>query len=324
MPSKLCVALLAVLTASACAAADSSLLDLAMPDSAVLIGIRLDRIRADGARYEQVMTPEAKEQFDKGVAQVTQMLGYNLSDLLEIVIALRPAAAEGSGKGLVLFRGPFNAEEPPGVLAMLPTERSDYNGVPLLLTKPGKGDPIAIAFLDGSALVVGDPASVRGAIDRKKAGGGAPSPLAAKAAELSRTYHIWCVGRDLKSALPPGVGLPPNAAAVEDLSGAIEEVTAGAILAPGVSASLDVVARTPEDAAAIRDKLAAGIEEGLKKTTPDQAAQLKGAVHVEAQDKHVKLSFEIPEAQVLELIKAKMKEVAPAQPPPNTEVTIHQ
>lgn len=340
MHSRISISLLVfLLAAGGLAAADqSTLLQLVMPDATVIIGIGIDRTKLAGARYEQLMTPEFKAEFDKGGEQLKAMLGYDLRDLQEILIALRPATEQGGGQGLLVLRGPFDPDQPPGVMAMLPTDRTTYQGAALLTSKPGKGDPVAIAFLGGTALLLGDPASVRAAIDRKAAGVGQSSPLVAKAAEMSRMYHVWCVARNPQSAVPRGIPLPQNAAAMETAFQSIEEITAGVILAPALKLSLDLVARTEADAVALRDTINSSAADALKKAGPLYAKELANTFQVQAQGKSVRLSLEIPEEKMIEMVKAKMKEAADHQgqpkpepaaddkpaPAPNTDVVIHQ
>jgi hypothetical protein len=323
MHSRISISLLVVLLAAGglAAADDSPLLRLAMPDATVVIGISIDRIKLAGAGYEQVMTPEFKAEFDKSGDTLKEQLGYDLRDLQEILIALRPATEQGGGQGLLALRGPFDPDQPPAVMAMLPTERTTYQGVTLLTSKPGKGDPVAIAFLERSALLLGDPASVRAAIDRRAASPGQSSPLLAKAADMSRMYHIWCVAHDPKSVVPSGLPLPAAATGPFDAAfQSVEEVTAGLLLAPGFKVYVDLVARSEKDAGALRDTLASSAGDALKQAVPQDAKEMAGSLQIHAQGKSVQLSFEIPEQKMIEMFKAKMKEAAyhkgPTQPVP--------
>jgi hypothetical protein len=272
------------------------------------------------------MTPDFKTESEKSADTLRQMLGYDLRDLREILIALRPAAQQGGGRGFVALGGPFDPDQPPAVLAMLPTDRTTYMGATLLTSKPGKGDPVAIAFLERSILLIGDPASVRAAIERRAGGPGHLSPLLTRAAELSAKYHLWCVALNPNSAVPQGVTAPPSAASMEAAFQSVEEVVAGAILAPGVQAFVDLAARTEADAGTLRNAIALGAAGALQKAPPQYAKDLASFFQVNAQGKNVRLAFEIPQEKMMELYKEAMKQAVEhqrrAQPAPKTDVVI--
>ena len=308
------LALAAALLAGSLAAADeSALLQLAMPDATVIVGISCDRIKAAtaGSRYQQ-LTAEYMSQYGQSWRSMKDTVGYDLRDIQEILVTLRPGPKSGSAQGLVMVRAPFDPEHPPSLLAMLFTQQTTHQGVPLWLTAPGKGDQFAMAFLHRSIALFGDPDSVRAAIARWTDGVGAPSPALAKATELSQKYHVWWMARDLASVVPRGVPAPKPGDPLQRAFQSAEELTFGMVTAPSVQASLNLLARTEKDAGALRDLLDSSLRMALAQATGESgqalAKELLAHLQLTAQGRTVLLSFEIPEQKVFEMIDAQIQQ----------------
>jgi hypothetical protein len=327
MPSKLLILAAALLT-SGLAAQEVVPLQLAMPDATVIVGMDLDRVKlaVAGSPYERIITPEYRAQYEQSWESMKSMLGYDLSEVKEVVISLRPGAKPNGTRGLVIVRGPFDPDHPPGLLALLPMRQSTYEGVPLLVSAPEKGDPAAFAFLDRSGALFGDPASVRAAILRWKVGAGVHSPLLAKAEGLSRKYHFWCVARGLNSAMHRGAALPKAGQPFEGVLQSIEEVTFGMVVAPAFQASADLLARTEKDAAALRGAAGAAVASALAQAPQEEARDLLSNLKITSQARTVRLSIEIPEQKMVEILQEQMRLAANKwgrpQAPRNTDVVI--
>lgn len=308
------LALAAALLAGTLAAADeSALLQLAIPDATVIVGMSFDRIKVAtaGSRYQQ-LTTEYMSQYGQSWKALKDTLGYDLRDIQEILVTLRPGPKPGSVQGLVIVRAPFDPDRPPSLLAMLPTQQTTYQGVPLWLSAPGKGEPFAIAFLHRSIALFGDPDNVRTAIARWTDGVGAPSPALAKATELSQKYHIWWIARDLGSVLPRGAPAPKPGDPLERAFQSIEELTFGMVTAPNLQASLNLLARTEKDAGALRDLFDSSVRMALSQATGESgqalAKELLAHLQLTAQGRALLLSFEIPEQKVFEMIEAQIQQ----------------
>jgi hypothetical protein len=211
----------------------------------------------------------------------------------------------------VVVRGSFDPDHPPALLALLPTQRSAYQGVPLLVTKPDKGDPVAIAFLGRTLLLAGDPASVQEAISRWTSGVAAHSPWLARAEEMNRASHVWCLARDLQSAIPHGAALPKGADAITGALQSLEEITLGMTLAPDFKASVELLAHTAKDAAAIQGAVSMGMALAMMQSGPQKAKDLLKGVEVTTQERTVRLSLAIPEETLIEAVREQMKQGTP-------------
>jgi len=179
------------------------------------------------------------------------------------------------------------------------------------VTKPGKGDPMAIAFLGRTLFLAGDPASVRAAISRWNSGSASHSPVRAKAEEMSRTFHVWCVARNLRSMMPPGAALPKGADALESALQSAEEFTLGMTLAPDLKASVELVAHTAKDAAALKDALSVAMALAMTQSAPQKTKDLLRGVEITSQERTVRLSLAIPEEKMIEAFREQMKQGSP-------------
>ena len=290
MSSKVLI-LAAVLAAGSLAAADDlTPLQLAIPDAPIVIGMNFDHIRLAyaGSRYQELLTPENRAQYEQRWKSMKDMLGFDLSQLQEAVISVRPGPAPKSAQGLLILRGPFDPDHPPVVLMFLGVQRTMFEGVPLLVTKPGKGDPVAIAFLGRTLALAGDPPSVRAAISRWKAGSASHSPLLAKAEEMNRTFHVWCLARDLQSAMPHDAALPKGTDAIERAFQSIEEITVGMTLAPGFRASVDLVAHAAKDAAALQGAVSVAMAIAMAQSAPQKAKDFLKGVEITSKERTVR------------------------------------
>ena len=313
MSSKVLI-LAAVLAAGSLAAADDlTPLQLAIPDAPIVIGMNFDHIRLAyaGSRYQELLTPENRAQYEQRWKSMKDMLGFDLSQLQEAVISVRPGPAPKSAQGLLILRGPFDPDHPPVILMFLGVQRTMFEGVPLLVTKPGKGDPVAIAFLGRTLALAGDPPSVRAAISRWKAGSASHSPLLAKAEEMNRTFHVWCLARDLQSAMPHDAALPKGTDAIERAFQSIEEITVGMTLAPGFRASVDLVAHAAKDAAALQGAVSVAMAIAMAQSAPQKAKDFLKGVEITSKERTVRLSLVISEEKMIEAFKEQMKQGSP-------------
>jgi hypothetical protein len=267
---------------------------------------------------------------DRSQAQLKTMLGFDLTQLNEVVISVRPEPAAKTARGLVILGGSFDPDHPPAVLAFLPNEKSAHEGVPLLLIRPKEGEPVAVAFLGRTTILLGDPASVRAAISRANSGTASHSPVLAKAQELSRTFHVWCAARDLRSLAAHGAQLPAAAGPIQAAFQSLEEITLGMNLLPGFLINLELLASSAKDAAALEGAAHAGIAFAMaQQQAPEKTKELLNGLKITSDDRTLKLSLAISEEKMIEAFKEQMKQGSPwwkgphpQEAPRNTEVVV--
>ena len=307
--------LIAVLAAGSLASADElTPLQLAMPDAPIVMGINFDRIRVAyaGSRYRELLTPEYQAQYDQRLKAAKDILGYDLSQLHELVISVRPGPGSTSAQGVAILRAPFDPDHLPAMLSLLPTQKSSFEGVPLLLTKADKGAPLAIAFPGRTMVLFGDPVSVRAAISRWKSGSASHSPLLAKAEEMNRTTHVWCLARDLQSVMPHDAAGAKGADAMQAALQSVEQITVAMTLAPGFQASVDLLTHSAKDAAGLQGAASIGMALAMSQPAPQKTKDLLKGIAITSQDRTVRVSLTISEEKVIEALKEQMKQAVPA------------
>jgi hypothetical protein len=308
-------------------AGDLASLDLVMPDAPLLVGVNFESARAAyaGSRLQEAVTPELRAQYERSWKQMETTLGYDLRQLQEVVVSVRPAPSGKTAQFLAILRAPVDPDHLPSLLATMPAQRTVLGDAVLFVIRPAKGDPLAVAFLGRTMALAGDPASVRAAIARWKAASPAHSPLLAKAAELHRTSHFWCLGRDLQNALPHAPA-PNNADPMQKAFQALDEVSLSMTFAPDFKTSVELLAHTAKDAATLDSAVHVALAMAMTQAVPQKTKDLLAGLQVASQGRVVRVSLVIPEDKMIEALKEQMKNPPSwmgGQPAPgSTEVTV--
>ena len=272
-----CALFIFLLAASSLPAADAPLPGWFPPGTRVVIGLRV-RSLVD-ALAAQGIAQEAQEKLSALLAQ-TPLAGLDpFHDVDEILLA---STAEGQNPpSLVVLTGRFNAAA------------SSSGSWP-------RGAKQAIALVDPSTILAGDPALLRAALGR----GGRSAPidpdLAARVAAYRARYDIWGAGNPL-----PGVKLPSAAAAAEPLE-SIDRFGFGVSLAHGLECVADLHVRSPRDL----EKLSSSLQllEAMWKAQPAGASEGHFDLHTENGAIHASLS--IPEEVLKKAVAAQRASLA--------------
>jgi len=323
--------LLLALAAGLCApGADPDLLKLAMPDAAVLVGIRLDQIRSSPLGQmilAQMDVPD--EEFKKVVA----LIGFNpVTDLSEVLIAA--PAAPVAQQVLVLVRGAFDTARLGALATLGGGEVSSFQGVDIITMKQQQ-QSFALAGLDRSTLVLGDPKNVEGAIARRGAGLRVSPKLVARAEALAKLYDLWIISLVPPGQMAKGVPNPQLGGLLKgDAFQGIREASGGIRLGRDVQFAFEVVTRSEKDATSLADVFKFILGLALTQGKPEQAKLLE-SLQLNVEGTRVRFGLTIPEAEVAKVIEAQKKslaaarrkppgEPAPAQPTPqDTGVIIY-
>src|SRR5579862_3813790 len=144
--------------ASAALAADPVLLGLVMPSATIVGGIQLDQSKTSALGRRLMSQVQSNPDIDKLIA----VIGFDpRRDITEIV-----AASTGQGNGLILGRGVFQPSRIAGVAGLAGANLTNYRGFDLIGANAAAPGGV-LAFLDSSVVALGDPSTVRAAIDRK-------------------------------------------------------------------------------------------------------------------------------------------------------------
>jgi len=286
-------ALLSLACGSLLFGAQASLLDLAMPDARVLMGIRMERLRESTLVRALWTQGPARE---PEMSELTRLTGFDpLRDLHEVVIA-----SAGGSKATVLLvaRGAFAATDLAAVARERAKRRETYQGVEIFFSGDS-GEPMALAFLSDSVLVAGDPVNVRGAIARRGRVGLPPGELRRKAEELSQRFDAWGYSIAPVAELAARTPREQTAGIFEgDVIKAIEQAGGGMRLDQGVELELTTVSRSEQDAAGLAN--AVRFFTGLLQARDPVAGSYIRDLRVEG--RALLLSLAIPESELTRLL----------------------
>ncbi len=270
----------AVILAGLSFAADAGLLGLAMPDAQVMAGINFGRAMLSPFGRYLLAQPKTARQ------ALPEVWGFDpRHDLREIL-----AATQGQGGGgLVLARGAFDV---PRILEAAIADGGTvetYKGVPMVQGK-GKQEP-SLALPDRTLAILGDPASVRGAIDRLAAPAAVSPALAAEVSLLSASQDAWFV-----SVAPPSQ-LAEQVAGPLALLGNVLGASGGVKFGANVVVTLQGTSATPREAAGLAQAL-----QSLAHAAP--AAVLLQNLAVTSEGSTTKVSLSLTEQQIEEMAKS--------------------
>src|SRR5436190_11248687 len=161
-------------------AADRQLLGLMMPDAKVLAGMNVTQVRnSPYGQYLLLQGPFNQPHFQ----QFVQATGFDpLRDLTGLVAAT--PGMPGDKSGLAAVRGTFQIAQIVAFVKLTGGKVDESQGVPLIVSPDGQ---MAIALVDPTLALAGDPNSVAAALARRSAPSTLDPALVAKANALSVT-----------------------------------------------------------------------------------------------------------------------------------------
>lgn len=275
-------------------AVDTQLLNLVMPDAAVLAGVNVDQARTS-AFGQYVLNQVQNTDIQKLVAAT----GFDPTrDVQEVLAA---SGAPGSKTGLVLARGTFDAGKITAAATAKGATTESYGGYQII-EDPKKMHGVSI--LSANIAAAGDLASVKGAIDRLKTPSNLPANVVTQVKQWS-AQDAWVVSTVPPSTLHPATGAPaipgvgPGAAANTALQ-TIQSAAGGVSFA---GENVKVTAQATADTAANAENLANTIK--LLASVAQLQAQNNAALQtlaksltVSSSGTVVNVSFSMPQAQL--------------------------
>lgn len=280
------------------AAADPVLLRLVPADPQMVAGLDVDRARL--SPFGQKILAEMKDE-DEKFRKLVDSTGFDpRRDLLEIVIA--SAAGAGAPQSVVLVRGVFDPARIGRFLEAEGGSKEIYKGVEVWSGKRGEGGEV-FAFVNSTLAVFGNPAQVRGAIDRQQAGGAAlTGPLAGRVQDWSGRGDAWFVSGVPLSEMGRGPGgLVPGGLNVDS----IREAGVGVRFGPVVELAGELTMRSAQDATALADVVrfvVSMLRSNPQKPGMDDLAKIMDTLQLAAAGELMKFSLSVSEAQLEKLL----------------------
>jgi hypothetical protein len=280
------------------AAVDPALLSLLMPDAKIVAGVQVQQAETS-ALGQYLMSQMQSAAHLEALAQTT---GFDpRRDVTEIV-----AASSGANRtGVLVARGFFQPQRIAAMAAAAGGTVFNYKGLDLIGANGGNG----LVFLDGSTVAVGDVANLKGVIDRRGNGGQIADTLKQKAIDTSAVNDAWVVSvtplGDLLSAAGAG-----NVQQLNMLQ-TVRQVAAGVKFgASTVKLTGEAVTKSNEDAQALADVmrfLASMVQARANGPDAARAAALVDAAKFSAEGSVMRLTLELPESQVEEMLQAPQR-----------------
>lgn len=280
-------------------AADSGLVNLVMPDATVIAGVNVTQAKASpfGQYVLNMMAPH-----DQQLQTLVTLTGFDpRKDVGELLLAT--SGGKGSATGLVLARGTFNVGTLTAAAALAGAATETYKDITIVeMPKASQG----AAFLDPTLAVLGDVASIKGAIDRQSSSAQHLSAtLVAQIAQLSVANDAWV----LTTVSPAGLHLPSSAPSVPGLNlpalQQIQQASAAVKFGASVTVTAQAVLDTAQNATTLAGmlQLLVNMAQMQAQKAPDVAA-LAQSLSFNATGSTVSASFSLPEAQLQQLMQS--------------------
>jgi hypothetical protein len=282
-------------------AADSRLLNLAMPDATVLAGVNVDQAKATPFG-QYVLTTLLGSQAQQ-LQQLATLTGFDpRRDVNELLLA--SSSAPGNKTGLAMARGVFDPAKIAAAAQSAGAGAETYGGVSIIEDPQHQN---GFAFLDSTLVVAGDLANVKAAIDRRNGGPTIPAALAARVNQLSSAEDAWAISTVPPSTLrPPAAASPAKGVNIQNALQTIQSASGGVKFGSVVVLTGQAQAATPQDASSLGDvmKLFVSMAQ-LQASQHPEAAALAQSLVVSAQGSTVKITLSLPEDQIQQLVKPK-------------------
>jgi hypothetical protein len=304
------------------AAADPDMMNLVMPDAASVMEINIAKIMASpigsamrDAAHQGMTTQlnaelaKAKPQFQEQIAMLADIDWSQ--EVRDIVVARGPGKQPPT---LIIVRSSL---DPARIQALKAFSggTTEYEGVPILAS--AKGGSGAIAFLDGSIVVLGQLGDVKSAIHRRGQPTALPEALAAQVRQYSQD-DIWVASTEvLTGPLPdsPAMRSPAGAQAAQFIE-KVAGLNGGLRFSPDFDFSADIEARTEKGAGEMAGGLGrlVGMVQSQARNGGTGARGLEG-LKFQVNGKHILLSLHVPEAQMRAgLQQMRVAQAAPPAP----------
>jgi hypothetical protein len=229
---------------------------------------------------------------DADLQKLVTLTGFDpRRDVNELLVA--SDGVPGGKTGLALAKGTFNVAMITAAATMAGVTTEVYGGFTIL--EEPKKQLAGIAFLDGSTVVAGDIASVKGAIDRSKISQPLPTAVTTQVSQWS-TQDAWGI-----TTVPPASLAPPAKAGAQNnpmanVAQNVQSAAGGVKFGAQVVFSGQAQCDTAQNATTLGDmvKLLINMAQMQSGQDPTAAALIK-SVTVTATGNTVSVSASLPE-----------------------------
>jgi hypothetical protein len=295
MPARAAIAVVLVLLSPSAFALDPQLAALAMPGAKVLAGANVEQ--AKGTPFGVYVLARLAGS-EASLQRLKDATGFDpREDVVEILVASTGETAGGHPSGLVLVRGSFDATLIAAAARAKGLQPETYNGITVIDDKRQRG---SVAFVAPDLAVVGSPAEVRAAVDRRGTPTSLDAALADRASQLSAAQDVWVVS----SVMPSFSNLPdPTLQGIikSGVLAGLQQSSAGVKFGANVDITAEAVAATAQDAASLAAvvRLLATMAQGRARGSVPST--LLESLTVTTSGNAVQLALSIPQSLVEQL-----------------------
>ena len=280
-------------------------LQLSQPNAKLVIGIDLKNLR------ESPTGKSLRAQLESQMGDLQQQLGQQAGPMAQLGMFAPMLAQLVNDIDYVLISSPGgpaatsnNAQKNPPFLAVVQgrvqtsllgfvtmTGAPQRYGATNIYQSPGT-TPTSLAFLSQDILLLGDPASVRAAIDRQNGTTSALAPaLLARANQMAATHDIWFAALDLAS-FAGGTGMASGPASE------INGLEIGLGLRGGMQFDLNLNTKTEASARQFSSLLAMGMAASGSKSGDPQTAELLNKLRVTTEGTRLSIGLSLTEPEI--------------------------
>jgi hypothetical protein len=171
------------------------------------------------------------------------------TDMTEMV-----AGATGTNGGLIAGHGAFQPARVASLATAAGAPTENYRGITLIGGGTAGEQDTALAFLDGTTVLLGNRVAVRAAVDRWISATRSSSALSTKAANVSATSQAWAVATGLSELQgPTAPDAPPEAQMVQNVLAKITQVSGGLNFGETITMHAQALTASAQDAQALAD-----------------------------------------------------------------------
>jgi hypothetical protein len=290
-------------------AADPQLLNLVMPDAAVIAGVNVQQ--AEGTQFGQFILNQLQTQ-DAHMQQLVALTGFDpRKDVTELLVVSN--GGPHSKVGLALARGTFDIGMITAAATVAGGVTESYNGVTIL--ESPKHSDCGMVFLSPTLVIAGDLTSVKAAIDRQKTPQPLPAALLVQINQWSTTEDAWVITTVPPSTLVPA-GAPSNP--LVNASQNVKSAAGGVKFGANVVFTGQATCDTAQNATTLGDvvKLLINIAQMQSSQNATSAALIK-SVTVSTNGNVLDISASLPEATFQQLIQSGSGKSGMAQRAPH-------
>jgi hypothetical protein len=277
-------------------AADPQLLNLVMPDAAVLAGVNVDQAKTSS--FGQFILNQVQ---NSDIQKLAALTGFDPTrDVHEVLAATGPA---GSKTALALARGNFKPDQIAAAAAAKGgTTTESYADLTII---EDQKQTHGVAFLSNSIAVAGDVASVKAAIDRNKhTSSSLPAAVQVQVNDWSSKEDAWVISTVPPGTLHPAAGTPsipgvgPGAAANTALK-TIQAAAGGVKFGDNVVVTAQATSDNAQDAENLANtvKLLASVAQLQAQNNPGLQTLVQ-SLNVTSTGTTVNITFSMPQTQL--------------------------